>query len=65
VAGVRPSEEATLAVTYRRPHPAFFESVRKLCDDGLLPRLHGAVRRELQALFGHIDPVQPFDLLTG
>jgi hypothetical protein len=65
VPSVPPSDRATLAILHRRPPPAFFQTVRSLCEDDLLPRLYEVVERELQALFGHIDPVRPFDLLTG
>ncbi len=64
VPGRNPSSRATLAVTHERRGPAFFSSARELCDD-LLTRMHAAVENELQAFFGGIDAVNPFDLLSG
>jgi len=64
VPGRKPSERATLGIFHKRRSPAFFSSVRELCDD-LFGRLHAAVEAELQALFGEVGPIQPFDLLTG
>jgi hypothetical protein len=64
VPGLEPRQEPTLAVHHYRRPPAFFESVRDLCED-LLPRLHVAVQQELRALFGDVPAVQPFNLLTG
>jgi hypothetical protein len=59
-----PSDRATMAIFHRRPGPSYFSAVAELCED-LATRLHAAVETELQALFGEIDAVSPFDLLTG
>lgn len=56
--GREPIARATLAVIHQRRSPAFFTSVRWLCD-ALFARFYAAVKDELQVSSVTWDPLDP------